>query len=105
MGVWYPRAPPRNERGTRVCRVSEELDQRARTEATAAAHRHEPDLLVRALELVEQGRDQPRAGRAERVPQRDRAAVDVDAVHVRIELAAPSGDDRRERLVDLDEVD
>ena len=46
---------------------SDALDQRAGAEPTAAAHRHEADLLVGALELVQQRRDQPRAGRAERV--------------------------------------
>ena len=43
------------------------LDERAGPEAATAAHRHEPDLLVGALELVQQRRDQPRAGRPERV--------------------------------------
>src|SRR3954447_19226876 len=81
------------------------LDDRAGAEAAAAAHRHEAYLLVRALELVQEGGDQPRAGGAERVPERDRAAVDVDAVHVRLELAAPGRDNGGERLVDLDQVD
>src|SRR5437764_11736509 len=65
------------------------LDERGGAEAAAAAHRHEPDLLVGALELVQQRGDQPRAGRAERVAQGHRAAVDVHAVHVRVELATP----------------
>src|SRR4051812_32188866 len=81
------------------------LDDRARPEPTTAAHRHEADRLVGALELVQQRRDEARARGAERVPERDRAAVHVHAVHVRVELAAPGGDDRREGLVDLDEVD
>src|SRR5919199_3793102 len=83
----------------------DELDERPRAESSAAAHGHEADLLVGALELVQQRRDQPRAGGAERVPERHRATVHVDAVHVGLELAPPRGHDRGERLVDLDEVD
>ena len=61
---------------------SDTLDERARPQASSAAHRHEADLAVGALELVQQRGDQPRAGGAERVAERHRAAVDVDAVHV-----------------------
>src|SRR5947208_2216355 len=49
------------------------LDQRARAEAAAAAHGHEAELLVGALELVQQRGDEPRAGRAERVAKGHRA--------------------------------
>ena len=41
----------------------------------------------------------------ERVAQRHRTTVDVDPVHVGVELAAPRRHDRGERLVDLDQVD
>ena len=47
-------------------------------EAAAAAHRDEPERAVGALELVQRGRDEPGAGRADRVAERDRAAVRVD---------------------------
>src|SRR6187549_4042692 len=92
-------------RGYSLLSGSDPLDQGAGAETAAAAHRHQAHLLVGALHLVEQGGDQPGAGRAERVPEGDRAAVDVDAVHVGVELAAPGGDDRGEGLVDLDQVD
>ena len=59
----------------------------------------------RALELVERGRDQPDAGRADRVTERDRAAVDVDLVHVDAVDAGPRQDDGREGLVDLEQVE
>ena len=81
------------------------LDQRRRAEPAAAAHRHEAELLVRALELVQQRRDQPRAGRAERMAERDRAAVHVDPLRIGAELLLPGADDRREGLVHLEEVD
>src|SRR5438046_6840496 len=48
---------------------------------------------------------QSRAGRAEWVAQRDAAAVDVDLGQVRAGLLLPREHDRRERLVDLDQVD
>src|SRR5688572_31228855 len=51
------------------------------------------------------GRDQPGAGRADRVAERDRAAVDVHALHVGLVNRRPRKHDRRERLVDLDDVD
>src|SRR3712207_7829924 len=45
------------------------------------------------------------AGRAERVAHGDRAAVDVDLLHVEVHVADEAQHDRGERLVDLDEVD
>ena len=42
---------------------------------------------------------------AERMPDGDGAAVRVDALHVGLELPLPREHDRRERLVDLDDVD
>src|SRR6201989_1970483 len=78
------------------------LDQRPGTEAAAAAHRHQAHLLVGALHLVPEGGAGP--GEPERVAEGDRAAVDVDAIHVRFELAAPGADDGGEGLVDLDQV-
>src|SRR5215211_1552705 len=86
-------------------RLSEPLDERARAQAAAAAHGHEADLPVGALELVQQRGDQARPGRAERVTERNGATIHVDAIPIRVELPAPGGDDRRERLVDLDEID
>src|SRR5436190_23379891 len=81
------------------------LDQGAGPGAAGGAHRDEPDLLVGALELVQQRRDQPCAARPERMPERQRTAVDIHAVPVRAELAPPGGDDRAERFVDLEQVD
>src|SRR3954454_3672297 len=90
----YPRPPASNA-----------LDQGSGPEAAAAAHRHQPHLLVGALHLVQERRYEAGAGRAERVAEGDRPAVDVDPVHVRFELATPGADDRGEGLVDLAEVD
>ena len=54
--------------------------------------------------LVQQGGHDPRAGAAERMPDGDRAAVDVDPVRVGLELVHDRHRLRRERLVDLDQV-
>jgi hypothetical protein len=53
---------------------------------------------------VQRGRDQPGAGAADRVPERDRAAVHVDQVLVRLVHGHPGQHDGRERLVDLEQV-
>src|SRR3954466_4677003 len=73
--------------------ASDALDERGGAEAAAAAHRHEAELLVLVLELVQQRREQPRAGRAERMAERHRAAARIDAVHVGLVLARPGRDD------------
>ena len=39
------------------------------------------------------------------MPQRDRAAIDIDALHVGVQLALPRQHDRRESLVDLEQID
>ena len=53
------------------------LDDRGVGQAAALAHRLQAVAAAGALELVEQRRHQLRARRAERVAERDRAAVDV----------------------------
>ena len=73
--------------------------------AAAATHRYQRRLPSRALELVQSGGDQPAAGRAHRMAERDGAAVDVDLVPVDAVHLLPGTDDRRERLVHLEDVD
>src|SRR4051812_45087293 len=73
--------------------------------AAALAHRLQPVAAAGALELVQQRRHQPGTGRAERVAERDRAAVDVDLGQVGAGLLLPREHHRREGLVDLDQVD
>ena len=60
---------------------------------------------LRGAELVQQRGDDPRPARADRVAERDRAAVDVDLVPVEAELATVGQHLRGERLVDLDQVE
>src|SRR5437016_6416795 len=70
-----PSASPR--RGLRR-RLLDPLEDRSDALAAADAHGHERVALLRALELVERLHGQDRAGRADRMAQRDRAAVGVD---------------------------
>src|ERR1700753_4469581 len=75
-----------------ICEItgkSDPLDQRTGAQPAPATHRHQPHLLVGALHLVQQAGHQAGAGRPQRVADRDRGAVDVGAVHVGVELAAP----------------
>ena len=56
-------------------------------------------------QLVDQRAEDHAAGRAERVAHGDRAAVDVDLLHVEAHVLDEAQHDRRERLVDLDQVE
>ena len=60
---------------------------------------------VAPLHLVEERRGDARAGRSDRMAERDRAAVDVDAREVDREVARARDHLRREGLVQLDQVD
>ena len=64
-----------------------------------------PRFRFLPLELVEQRADEHRAGRAERMAHRDRAAVDVDLLVRHAELLHEAHRHRGERLVDLEQVD
>ena len=104
-GDGYPRSwsgPPNG----RVGGVQPEAFDDGRVgHAAALAHRLQTVAAAGALELVEQRGHQASAGAAERMAERDRAAVDVDLAHVGVQLLLPREHDRGERLVDLDQVD
>src|SRR5439155_6844201 len=70
-------------------RALDALENRARREGSAAAHRDERRRLVGPLELVEGGGDQAAPGGADRVAQGDGAPVDVDLLHVGLVDARP----------------
>src|SRR5439155_11215078 len=72
---------------------------------TTAAQRRRADAQAAALQLVREGQDQARAAGADRVSQRDGAAVDVDAVLVDRQHPRRIQRHRGERLVDLDQVE
>ena len=73
--------------------------------AAAAAQRGRADAAAATLELERQVQGDPGAGHADRVAERDRAAVDVDLVGVDAQLPGRGQADRGERLVDLDQVE
>src|SRR4051794_14635062 len=86
-------------------RRSDELDDGGDTHAAADAQRGEAPAQVAALELVDQGPEDHRAGRAERVAHRDRAAVDVGDLVTDVQVAHEPHRYGGEGLVDLEEVD
>src|SRR5438876_569595 len=99
-------APRRSRGAPRYSdRLLDPLDDGGDPLAEANAHGLEPIARAAPLELVEQRRHELGARAAERVAERDRAAVDVHTAHVRVKLSLPREHDRSERLVDLDEVD
>ena len=73
--------------------------------AAAFAHGEQAAAAAGALERVQQGGEQPGAGGAEGVAERDRAAARVHPGQVGAGLALPGQHDRGERLVDLHQVD
>src|SRR3954471_5339285 len=84
---------------------SEALDDCDIGRSPALAHRLQTVAAAAGLGLVQGGRHQAGAGRAERVAQRYRAAEGVDAVEVRAGLMLPGEHHRYKRLVYLDQVD
>src|SRR5690606_39701341 len=73
--------------------------------AAADAQGGQVVAIVLALQFVDEGAEDHRAGGAERVTQCDGAAVDVDLVQGQAHVLDEAQHDRGERLVDLDEVD
>src|ERR1700710_1735225 len=68
-------------------RGSDQLDDGGDAHATADAQRGEAALELTTLELVDQGAEDHRAGRAERVAHRDRTTVDVGDLLVDVHVA------------------
>src|SRR4029079_10907169 len=88
--------PPGYDRAGRDLQA---LDDGGVGHAAAFAHRLEAVPAAGALELVEQRRHQAGARCAERVTERNGAAVRVHLRHVRVVFLLPRQHDRRERLV------
>ena len=81
------------------------LDDHGVALAAARADRRAAEAAAAAAQLEHQRAEDPRAGGADRVAERDRAAVDVDPVLVDPEHPDRVQRDRGERLVDLPQVD
>src|SRR3954465_7030605 len=87
------------------CRASYPLDDGGDAHPAADAQGREAVPQVSALELVEQRAEDHRAGGPEGMTHGDGAAVDVDLLVGQVEVSHEPHGDRRERLVDLVEVD
>src|SRR5712691_5375692 len=81
------------------------LDDRPDPLPEADAHRLQAVALLRPLQLVEQRGHEPAARAAEGMAEGDGPAVDVDPVHVRVQLALPGQHHGGKRFVDLEEID
>src|SRR5437763_14707755 len=81
------------------------LDRNGRCLAAADAEAGNAPLPSVALQCMQQGDDDPRAGGADRMPERAGAAMDVHASAVDREIANGRHRHHCERLVDLEQVD
>src|SRR5262245_35994577 len=84
---------------------SEALDGHHDGVAAAEAEAREAARLAALLQRVQQRGQHTRAGAADRVAERDRAAVHVQALRVDLELLAQRDHLHAERLVQLDQVE
>src|SRR5207248_10054712 len=86
-------------------RLVARLDNPGRARPGADAHGHHAVTGTASQHLVGDGADHARARHAERVPDRDRAAVDVQVRRIEAERVAAVDDLRGEGLVQLPDVD
>src|SRR5215211_4942160 len=84
---------------------SHPLDDGGGAHAAADAQRHQRRRFVGALELVEHGAQNHRAGGAERMAERDRTAIDVDLGVVDVKSLDVAQHHRGKGLVELEQVD
>src|SRR5690349_23043410 len=85
-------------------RLLHDLEQAGGTHAAADAHRHDDVLGLAATALDQRVAGAARAGHAERMADRDRAAVDVELVVRDAELVAAVEHLNGEGLVQLPQV-
>ena len=83
----------------------EPLDHEGDALSAADAERGQPVAEAAGAQRVEQRDQDARAGRADRVAERDGAAVHVHALGVQLQLAQDGQALRGERLVQLEQVD
>ena len=84
---------------------SNPFDDGGDAHAGGDAERHQGGGLVGALQFVEHGAEDHRAGGAERMAHGDRAAIDVEDRVVDVEGLLEAQHDRGKRLVQLEQVD
>src|SRR5207244_3060519 len=104
-------APPPLGRASRIRArrgpqaLSRALENTGSSHSTTYAHCHQSVTTPSALHLVQQRRRQLRARAAERMTERDGAAVDIEPTGIDRQLSQACEDLRGERLVQLDEID
>src|ERR1700683_2459781 len=81
------------------------LDDGGDTHAAADAQRDQRATRIAALELVDHGAGDHGAGSAQRVAHRDGATVDVELLVGNVQILLELQYHRRERLVELEQVD
>src|SRR5437867_8145847 len=86
----------------RCPRKSSDVDQERVALAAAGADRGEAETAAVAAQVVHHRAEDPAAARADRMPERDGAAVDVRGLRVGAEHREGVERDGAERLVDLD---
>src|SRR5262245_48760659 len=100
--------PPRAAVGVVIVLIGSPLhafEYSGRSLSAADAHRHQAVARLAPLHLVQERRRQLGAGAAQRMTQRNRAAVDVQFLRIDRQLAETREHLRRESLVPLDPVD
>src|SRR5262245_12761173 len=81
------------------------LEKHGHPHTSRNAERRDTPLRPPPAQLMEQGRGDARAGGADGMSERDRAAVDVDAAEIEREVPGTGDDLGGERLVQLDQID
>src|SRR5437764_2767118 len=81
------------------------FDAHRNSHAAADAQRREAFLCIALLHFVEQGHEDARAGRADRMPERNRAAIDVNPVGIPAELAVDGASLCRDSYAGFDEIE
>ncbi|CDN41361.1 hypothetical protein BN871_AF_00170 [Paenibacillus sp. P22] len=88
-----------------TCSSGMDFEDACRSHAAADAHRHDAVAAASAAQLVDQRDADLGAGAAERMAQRDRAAVDIDLLLVDAELPDDMEALGGERFIDFIEID
>src|SRR5882672_6405026 len=104
-GYCHPKRVSRSSFSSRRAKRLNPLDDDGRRHAAGGTHCHQAALEIAPLQFVEHGADQDRAGGANGMAERDRAAIDVDLVAVELEIPDELFGDNRKGLVDLEQID
>src|ERR1017187_659065 len=105
IGVTAPSTKPAMRAATAVWPMSVDTDERGLALRDAAADPGGSIAATPTPKLVKQRHEDASATCADRVADRDRTAIDVDAVGIHLEHPRARDSDRRKGFVDLDQVE